>query len=164
MTLPKWTTLVSICCALSDLVSSSNGFCHGLSSENWTINLTEKEFHVAKSSNITINCSVTYAPPEESKKNIQGFWKAIGKGEVETKSFDKRAFIFHPNDSFVLKRFRGRTRLLGNVSDGNCSLFISNTQSSDAGEYYFRVETGTNQFSFIKKTIKSKYPQSFQRS
>ncbi|XP_072326180.1 sialic acid-binding Ig-like lectin 12 [Scyliorhinus torazame] len=51
------------------------------------------------------------------------------------------AIAFHSkDDNYALSRFRDRTRLSGDLKDGNCSLIINNIRREDAGPYYFRIE------------------------
>ncbi|XP_048476553.1 sialic acid-binding Ig-like lectin 10 [Rhincodon typus] len=38
------------------------------------------------------------------------------------------------------QRFRYRTRLSGNLKDGDCSLIINNIRREDAGRYFFKIE------------------------
>ncbi|XP_041037179.1 myeloid cell surface antigen CD33-like isoform X2 [Carcharodon carcharias] len=48
---------------------------------------------------------------------------------------------FHSKDhSHELPRFRHRTRLSGDLKDGDCSLIINNNTREDAGPYFFRIE------------------------
>ncbi|GCC37911.1 hypothetical protein chiPu_0016421 [Chiloscyllium punctatum] len=48
---------------------------------------------------------------------------------------------FHSKDhNHELPRLHNRTRLSGNLKDGNCSLIITNIRREDAGPYFFRVE------------------------
>ncbi|XP_072326181.1 polymeric immunoglobulin receptor-like [Scyliorhinus torazame] len=49
--------------------------------------------------------------------------------------------VFHSKDhNHKLPRFRDRTRLSGDLKDGDCSLIINNIRQEDAGPYYFRIE------------------------
>ncbi|XP_041037150.1 sialic acid-binding Ig-like lectin 12 isoform X2 [Carcharodon carcharias] len=48
---------------------------------------------------------------------------------------------FHSKDhSHELPRFHHRTRLSGDLKDGDCSLIINNIRREDAGPYFFRIE------------------------
>ncbi|XP_036420076.1 uncharacterized protein LOC118803699 isoform X2 [Colossoma macropomum] len=143
MPLSQWIAAISICCMLTDPVTSSKG--------HWSINLPEREFNIAKYTNITIKCKVTYPDPEAAKRNIQAFWKTKDKGKMSINNNDKNMFIFHPNDSFVIESFQRRTQLLGNISNHDCSLLIIRARSTDVGQYYFRVETGSDNYSFVQK-------------
>ncbi|XP_066497987.1 uncharacterized protein [Hoplias malabaricus] len=145
MTLSLWIGIFSVCCVLNDPVAFAN--------ENWSVIITQRVLNVAESSNVTINCKVKYPLPQKEKMNIQGFWKALHKGEMSIDSADKRNFIFHHNESFMLKSFRKRTKLIGNVLENNCSLSIINIQRNDTGQYYFRIKTGADNYSFLKDIV-----------
>ncbi|XP_041037190.1 myeloid cell surface antigen CD33-like [Carcharodon carcharias] len=48
---------------------------------------------------------------------------------------------FHSKDhNHELPRFHHRTRLSGDLKDGDCSLIINNIRREDAGPYFFRIE------------------------
>ncbi|KAL6471527.1 hypothetical protein MHYP_G00201770 [Metynnis hypsauchen] len=140
MTLSQWIVVISLCCMLTDPVTSTKG--------NWTVTLPQVRFNITKCSNITINCTMKYPEPEEAKKKIQVFWKAKDKGTTNINSKDKNLFIYHPNHLLVMKSFQRRTRLLGNITNHDCSLLIIHAQRSDIGQYYLRVETGSKEYSF----------------
>lgn len=106
--------------------------------------------NVTSSRNITINCSVEYPSPKYGGSKIRVFWKALNKGLLNIDSKDKNKFIYHPNSSLVIESFQNRTKLIGNIEQNDCSLFISNVCQKDAGMYYLRVETGSENYSFYK--------------
>ncbi|KAL7832209.1 hypothetical protein AOLI_G00297570 [Acnodon oligacanthus] len=140
MTLSQWIAVIAVCCTLTDPGTSTSG--------NWTVTLPPRYFNITQCSNITINCTMKYPEPEEIKKNIQVFWKVKDKGTMNINSNDKNKFVYHPNDSFVMENFQRRTRLLGNINDSDCSLLIIHAQHTDVGQYYLRVETGSQEYSF----------------
>ncbi|XP_072325009.1 sialic acid-binding Ig-like lectin 14 isoform X2 [Scyliorhinus torazame] len=48
---------------------------------------------------------------------------------------------FHSKDhNYESPRFRHRTRLSGDLKDGDCSLIINDIRREDAGPYFFRIE------------------------
>ncbi|XP_017576312.1 uncharacterized protein LOC108441342 isoform X2 [Pygocentrus nattereri] len=140
MTLSQWIAIISLCCMLPYPVTSAKG--------NWTVVLPQQSFNITKCDNITINCTMKYPEPEEGKKKIQVFWKAKDKGTMNIGSKDRNVFIYHHNVLLVMKNFQNRTRLLGNINDYDCSLLIIDAQRTDVGQYYLRVETGSEEYSF----------------
>lgn len=102
---------------------------------------------------VTIPCNVTY-PPSPSKEPILAYWKRLGKTKLTINDNDKNEFLYHPNNTFVIKSFQNRTNLTGNVTKGNCSLNIKGIEEGDMGNfYYLRIATGANNFSFINQLV-----------
>ncbi|KAI3360909.1 hypothetical protein L3Q82_013122, partial [Scortum barcoo] len=66
--------------------------------------------------------------------------------------------IYYEDNTMVLENFRGRTRLLGHLGQGNCSLEINGIKDHDNGPFCFRIElartekdTSTvDKFSFVE--------------
>lgn len=106
-----------------------------------------------KGDDVTILCNVTY-PPSPSKEPILAYWKRLGKTKLTINDNDKNEFLYHPNNTFVIKSFQNRTKLTGNVTKGNCSLNIKGIEEGDMGNfYYLRIATGANNFSFINQLV-----------
>lgn len=108
---------------------------------DWTIKV-EKSFNVTRGSTLTIPCTFTY-PRNEKVEEV--FWKTNGRSKCNKDDNDKRAFVFHPNSSCVLPKYK-KTNLIGNKLDGDCSLEIANIQES--GKIYMRLITSKNKYSF----------------
>ncbi|XP_041726793.2 uncharacterized protein LOC121556973 [Coregonus clupeaformis] len=123
----------------------------GASGVDWKANYPKVVF-TNMEDDVTIPCNVTY-PTSPSKKPIQAYWKRLGPTELNITDNDKNEFLYHPNNTFVIKSFQTRTMLIGNVSKGNCSLEIKRIQNGDMGPFYFRIATGANNFSFIKELV-----------
>ncbi|XP_076832861.1 uncharacterized protein LOC143477888 [Brachyhypopomus gauderio] len=143
MTPLQQITILFICFILIDV---------NITDELWTVTLQSSTFYPAESSNITINCTMKY--PEKCRETHgQIFWKEFGEQSMKIENKDRRRFIQHPNASFVIEHFRGRTKLLGDFTKNNCSLLISNIQQKDSGQYYLRVEAGCNNYSFVNNRV-----------
>ncbi|XP_007232414.3 sialoadhesin isoform X1 [Astyanax mexicanus] len=141
----QWLPVIYIFCMLKDVATGTK--------EMWNISIKQQEFTVETSRDITIDCRVEYPPPEMSKKDIQGFWKVNREGRISKCERKSNEIIYNHNNTLVWQRFQGRTKALGNIANNNCSLSISNIQNEDQGRYYFRVETGSNSYSFCNNTI-----------
>ncbi|XP_029593899.1 uncharacterized protein LOC115177342 isoform X2 [Salmo trutta] len=101
---------------------------------------------------VTIPCNVTY-PPSPSKEPIQAYWKRKGNIKLNINDNDKNEFLYHPINTFVIKSFQNRTKLTGNVTKGNCSLNIKGIEEGDMRNFYLRIATGANNFSFINQLV-----------
>uniref|UniRef100_A0A4W4GG31 Immunoglobulin domain-containing protein n=1 Tax=Electrophorus electricus TaxID=8005 RepID=A0A4W4GG31_ELEEL len=60
----------------------------------------------------------------------------------------KGEYVFHTGQSNVLDNFKGRTQLLGNPDEQNCTLEIDNVQPHDNGPFCFRAERGNDKYRF----------------
>ncbi|RXN37820.1 sialoadhesin-like isoform X2 [Labeo rohita] len=53
---------------------------------------------------------------------------------------EKGGYMFHTNPSNILDNFKGRTRLLGNLNEQNCTVEMDNVRTHDNGPFCFRAE------------------------
>ncbi|XP_029572873.1 uncharacterized protein LOC115164480 [Salmo trutta] len=124
----------------------------GASGVDWKADYQNVVF-TNKGDDVTILCNVTY-PPSPSKELIQAYWKRLGTTKLNINDNDKNEFLYHPNNTFVIKSFQNRTKLTGNVAKGNCSLNIKGIEEGDMRDfYYLRIATGANNFSFINQLV-----------
>uniref|UniRef100_A0A8C8HHF0 Ig-like domain-containing protein n=1 Tax=Oncorhynchus tshawytscha TaxID=74940 RepID=A0A8C8HHF0_ONCTS len=92
---------------------------------------------------IVIPCSFNYPEPEKKPSKFTGIWF---KGTHDT--------IYHPDSSNIIKDYRGRTELVGDLRQKNCSLRIDHLHRSDKGPFHFRVEIkDENKYSYIHDTV-----------
>lgn len=47
-----------------------------------------------------------------------------------------------------MDNFKGRTKLLGNIDEQNCTLEIDNVQAHDNGPFCFHAEKGNDKYRF----------------
>uniref|UniRef100_W5ME81 Si:dkey-238d18.5 n=1 Tax=Lepisosteus oculatus TaxID=7918 RepID=W5ME81_LEPOC len=88
---------------------------------------------------VVIPCNFNYPGSERSVSQMTGIWL--------TESYE---YIYHPSGS-VIDRFRGRTALVGDLGQKNCSLKLDPVKQKDSGHYFFRIEIhGLDNYSYAK--------------
>ncbi|XP_049336935.1 sialic acid-binding Ig-like lectin 13 [Astyanax mexicanus] len=104
---------------------------------NWKLTVTNN-IQAYQHDCVIINCTFEYNNCTEEQKKIQSTpEKGIWMKEMESVK------VYHPNSSQIDSAFRGRTELLGNISQKNCTLKINNLRKTDTGQYIFMVEGKT---------------------
>ncbi|XP_061572570.1 uncharacterized protein LOC133428860 [Cololabis saira] len=131
-------------CLIQILVSYSKG-------NDWRINVT-RSFNVTKGSNLTIPCSFSY-PSKYQTNDVQVYWKTRGRSECSKNDNDKNAFVFHPNETCVLPKYKGQTKVIGDKDGGNCSLQIRNITNNEP-YIYLRIFVKNQNYSFTKNNVK----------
>ncbi|XP_072438978.1 myelin-associated glycoprotein-like [Chiloscyllium punctatum] len=100
----------------------------------WEID-TPPEVTLQKGSCAQIPCRYRY-PSHLASQLRDGIWFNNEKPVTSSIAFHSR------DHSKELPHFRHRTRLSGDMNDGDCSLIINNIIQEDAGPFLFRVEFG----------------------
>uniref|UniRef100_A0A8C8GU78 Ig-like domain-containing protein n=1 Tax=Oncorhynchus tshawytscha TaxID=74940 RepID=A0A8C8GU78_ONCTS len=110
----------------------------GVDASSWTADVP-KSVSSLRGSCIVIPCSFNYPEPEKKPSKFTGIWF---KGTHDT--------IYHPDSSNIIKAYRGRTELVGDLRQKNCSLRINPLHDSDKGSFTFRIEMEDhNNYSFL---------------
>ncbi|TNN02432.1 sialic acid-binding Ig-like lectin 10 [Takifugu flavidus] len=122
----------------------------GSKGQSWDINVTSSIF-APPGSNVTIPCVFTY-PRQFYTNDVQVYWKRGERSQFTVNDQDKNAFVYHTNDTWVLKRYRGKTKIIGNKDKGNCSLMIQDVDQNDTN-LYLRVIAKGNQYSFYRDSV-----------
>ncbi|XP_062911303.1 sialic acid-binding Ig-like lectin 10 [Mobula hypostoma] len=93
-----------------------------------------------------IPCHYRY-PSSVVKTSWTGIWYNSDKANA-------KHIAFHSSDhSQEIQKFHSRTRLSGDLEDGDCSLVINNINRKDEGWYCFRIEFGGRyKFSYLPAT------------
>uniref|UniRef100_A0A8C7RU48 Ig-like domain-containing protein n=1 Tax=Oncorhynchus mykiss TaxID=8022 RepID=A0A8C7RU48_ONCMY len=100
----------------------------GVDASSWTAEVPSSVFGL-QGSCIMIPCSFNYPKPEKKPSKLTGIWLK-----------DTYEVIYHPDSSSIIKDSRGRTELMGDLRQKNCSLRIDPLHRSDKGPFTFRIE------------------------
>uniref|UniRef100_A0A8C1NKX9 Ig-like domain-containing protein n=1 Tax=Cyprinus carpio TaxID=7962 RepID=A0A8C1NKX9_CYPCA len=65
----------------------------------------------------------------------------------------KGGYMFHTDPVDVLDNFKGRTRLLGNPDEQNCTVEMDNVQTHDNGPFCVRAERENERYSFNNSCV-----------
>lgn len=57
-------------------------------------------------------------------------------------------YVYHTGRSNIMDNFKGRTKLLGNPDDQNCTLEIDDIKAHDNGPFCFHAEKDRNKYRF----------------
>uniref|UniRef100_A0A8C2Z9L2 Ig-like domain-containing protein n=1 Tax=Cyclopterus lumpus TaxID=8103 RepID=A0A8C2Z9L2_CYCLU len=108
--------------------------------QSWNISVP-RYIPTTLGSNVTIGCTFT-VPPKSRTESVQVYWKKPERSKFNTFDKDPNAYVFHPNDTFVLEKYRGKTKLIGNknLAARNCSMLLDGVRNTDVGPFYFRIE------------------------
>ena len=61
--------------------------------------------------------------------------------------------VYHNGRSYVLDHFKDRTRILGDLSEGNCTLEIDDIKPFDNGPFCFHAERGDDKYKFNNSCV-----------
>ncbi|KAJ8332798.1 hypothetical protein SKAU_G00416940 [Synaphobranchus kaupii] len=62
-------------------------------------------------------------------------------------------YVYHNGQSRVLDNFKGRTRLVGNLDQQNCTMEIDKVKPHDNGPFCFRAEKGMDKYNFNNSCV-----------
>lgn len=96
-------------------------------------------FSALTSSCVVVPCSFHY---QEDIPLTRGIWAKKNGG-----------VIYHNGRSQVLDHFKDRTKLLGNLNEGNCSLEIDGIHAFDNGPFCFYAEKGQSKYKFNNSCV-----------
>ncbi|XP_061632004.1 uncharacterized protein LOC133479284 isoform X1 [Phyllopteryx taeniolatus] len=117
--------------------------------ETWGLKVNRR-ITAEKGKSVIIQCTFSY-PPEHHTENLQLFWKLPKRSTFNTYDRDRNAFLYHPNNTFVVKKYQGKTSLIGMGNDRSCTLGITNLMD-DRLVIYFRI-IGKENFSFWDQSV-----------
>ncbi|XP_032415298.1 myeloid cell surface antigen CD33-like isoform X1 [Xiphophorus hellerii] len=125
------------------------GICSSVLGEEWTADVV-KSIDALVGSCVVLPCTVSHPGTYLSTSRLRGIWHRKDKSNE---------IFYHEDSTQILDSFKGRTRLLGNLGQNNCTLEIVQVKDHDNGPFCFRIELvrkDTNQptkekFSFVEK-------------
>ncbi|XP_072769102.1 myelin-associated glycoprotein isoform X4 [Nerophis lumbriciformis] len=103
---------------------------HGAFGGEWKASVVQN-IDALVSSCVVLPCSFSHPKEPLPTSRLRGIWHRENQK-------DQR--IYHKDNTMVLENFRDRTRLLGQLGQGNCSLEITPIQDYDNGPFCFRIE------------------------
>ncbi|MBN3325766.1 SN protein, partial [Atractosteus spatula] len=107
----------------------------------WSVS-TIRNIWALKDSCVVIPCTYNH-PPSSDKGNKKIMWH---------KDFNQ--YIYHQTPNKVLQEFKGRTRLIGDPQNKNCSLQIDPVAPDDKGPFHFRIEIDKlDKYSFMNDGV-----------
>ncbi|XP_051901483.1 sialic acid-binding Ig-like lectin 15 isoform X2 [Pristis pectinata] len=119
-------------------------FLQAVVSEEWRAD-TPPDVTAQRGLCARIPCRYTY-PSRLANKPRTGIW-------INDENWKSQSIAFSSKVHQVSLHFRHRTRLSGDLKDGDCSLVIDNVMQKDEGPYFFRVEfKGKDSHSYLPVT------------
>ncbi|XP_031708461.1 uncharacterized protein LOC116386421 [Anarrhichthys ocellatus] len=125
------------------LASNSKG-------QSWDVHVSG-HINATLGSNVTIPCTFTI-PPLYQTESVKVYWKKREGSNFDSITNNKNPYVFHPNNTLVLEKYRGKTKLIGDESKGNCSLKINGIRHNEPN-IYVRVIAKKEYFSFYDKFV-----------
>ncbi|XP_057206318.1 myelin-associated glycoprotein isoform X2 [Triplophysa rosa] len=86
---------------------------------------------------VVVPCSFTYPSGIRPYRGVHGIWYF---GHPFPQLFPP--VVFKSRTDIVHESYKGRTRLLGDLTQKNCTLLIKNVGAEHSGRYYFRADLG----------------------
>ncbi|XP_032415295.1 myelin-associated glycoprotein-like isoform X1 [Xiphophorus hellerii] len=123
--------------------------CSSVLGDEWTADVV-KSIDALVGSCVVLPCTVSHPGTYLSTSRLRGIWHRKDKSNE---------IFYHEDSTQILDSFKGRTRLLGNLGQNNCTLEIVQVKDHDNGPFCFRIELvrkDTNQptkekYSFVEK-------------
>ncbi|XP_062322630.1 myelin-associated glycoprotein-like isoform X2 [Osmerus eperlanus] len=114
-------------------------------SEEWTATVV-KDMTALVSSCVVVPCSFKYPGGSRPSSKLRAIWLIKEK---------TTGIIYHEDSVKVLDNFKDRTKLLGSLGDGNCTLMMGQVKDRDNGPFCFRIEIPTlDQFSYVDQCVR----------
>ncbi|KAK7926298.1 hypothetical protein WMY93_008608 [Mugilogobius chulae] len=119
--------------------------------EEWKAKVV-KEMDALVGSCVVVPCSFSHPKEYLSTSRLRGKWH---------RTKEKEQLIYYEDQTRVLESFRSRTRLLGELGKGNCSLEMIEIKDHDNGPFCFRIELARTEgdvdtidkFSFVEDCV-----------
>uniref|UniRef100_A0A673AIU9 Si:ch73-380l3.2 n=1 Tax=Sphaeramia orbicularis TaxID=375764 RepID=A0A673AIU9_9TELE len=126
-------------------------FVIAVCTDGWKVSVVES-LDALVSSCVVLPCTFSHPHENLPTSKLRGKWHVTS---------DRDQLIYYEDSTRVLENFRGRTKLLGKLGDGNCTLEMIEVKEHDSGPFCFRIEiartptdTSTpDKFSFVKNCV-----------
>ncbi|XP_046898554.1 myelin-associated glycoprotein isoform X1 [Hypomesus transpacificus] len=105
-------------------------------SAQWNV-WVPRDISAMTNSCVVIPCTFMYPPGIRLYRGIHGIWYF---GQPYPQLFPP--VVFKSRTDVVHESYKGRTKLLGDLTHRNCTLLISNIGTEHSGRYYFRADLG----------------------
>lgn len=93
---------------------------------------------------VVIPCTFMYPSGIRPYRGVHGIWYF---GQPYPQLFPP--VVFKTRTDIVHESYKGRTKLLGDLHQRNCTLLINNIGAEHSGRYYFRADLGgANMYTF----------------
>ncbi|XP_046894329.1 myelin-associated glycoprotein-like isoform X2 [Hypomesus transpacificus] len=114
-------------------------------SDGWTATVV-KDMTALVSSCVVVPCSFKYTGANRPTSRLSGIWHFKEKPKEN---------IYHEDSVKIVDNFKGRTKLLGSLGEGNCSLMMDQVKDHDNGPFCFRIEIPTHdQYSYVDECVR----------
>ncbi|MEQ2263584.1 hypothetical protein XENORESO_010052, partial [Xenotaenia resolanae] len=128
--------------------------CSSVFGEEWRATVS-KNLEALVGSCVVLPCTFTHPASFLSNSRLRGIWHRKDKSEE---------IFYHDDHTKILDSFKGRTKLLGNLGENNCTLEIIEVKDHDNGPFCFRIEyvrkdnnqPTTEKFSFVEECAEIK--------
>ncbi|XP_077432932.1 myelin-associated glycoprotein-like isoform X1 [Vanacampus margaritifer] len=128
--------------------------CHGDFNGEWKATVV-KHIDALVNSCVVLPCSFSHPKEQLPSSRLRGIWHHQAQHNQR---------IYHKDQTNVLPNFRDRTRLLGHLGQGNCSLEMTQIKDYDNGPFCFRIELAATEgdidhpdkFSFVEDCVQLK--------
>ncbi|XP_013864113.1 myeloid cell surface antigen CD33, partial [Austrofundulus limnaeus] len=122
--------------------------------DKWTASV-EEQIDAVVSTCVVVPCSFSHPGGELPSSRLRGIWHRKG---------DQSQIIYHDDRSRILDSFKERTKMLGSLGQGNCTLEIRPVNDHDNGPFCYRIELvekdnnnpTSDKFSFTHNCVKLK--------
>ncbi|MED6272045.1 hypothetical protein CHARACLAT_026279, partial [Characodon lateralis] len=114
---------ITMCLVLAAICSSVFG-------GEWRATVS-KNLEALPSSCVVLPCTFTHPESFLPNSRLRGIWHRKDKWEE---------IFYHEDGTKILDNFKGRTQLLGNLGENNCTLEIIEVKDHDNGPFCFRIE------------------------
>ncbi|XP_039885379.1 myelin-associated glycoprotein-like isoform X2 [Simochromis diagramma] len=108
--------------------------CSSASSDEWKATVV-KSIDALVGSCVVVPCSFSHTGGNLPSSRLRAMWHYKGK-TPDTKGNN----IFHSDTTLIKDNFKGRTKMLGELGQNNCTLEITEVKDHDNGPFCFRAE------------------------